>query len=50
MEYEDILEQAMNWGKAQHPQSNQYRHAAFANSVAYLVSGASGGYGAIRFS
>ena len=45
MDYSEILENALKWGQEKHPESNQHRHAAFANSVAYLVTGASGGYG-----
>lgn len=45
MEYTKILEKTKAWGAAKHPESNNYRHAAFANSVAYFVTGASGGYG-----
>ncbi len=45
MDYTNILESALAWGKNKHPESNQYRHCAFANSVAYLVTGFSGGYG-----
>lgn len=41
----EILEKAMEWGKQNHPDSPIQRHAAFANSVNYLVTGASGGYG-----
>ena len=39
------LEKAMNWGKNKHPEATIQRHAAFANSVSYLVTGGSGGYG-----
>jgi hypothetical protein len=45
MDYHNILEKAREWGCQKHPQANNYRHAAFANSVAYLVVGVSGGYG-----
>lgn len=41
----EILEKAMQWGKQKHPAAPIQRHAAFANSVGYLVTGASGGYG-----
>ncbi|KJH69796.1 hypothetical protein UH38_22055 [Aliterella atlantica CENA595] len=45
MEMPEILKQALEWGKAQHPDASQFRHAALANSVSYLVTGFSGGYG-----
>ncbi|AOX04729.1 hypothetical protein BJP34_35715 (plasmid) [Moorena producens PAL-8-15-08-1] len=45
MDYTEILKKALDWGQENHPESNLYRHAAFANSVAYLVTGGSGGYG-----
>lgn len=45
MDYTKILEKARKWGESKHPESSSHRHAAFANSVAYLVTGASGGYG-----
>lgn len=45
MDYSKILEQAYAWGQKKHPESNKYRYAAFANSVAYLVTGGSSGYG-----
>lgn len=41
----EILEQAHAWGQEKHPEASAHRHAAFANSVLYLVTGASGGYG-----
>lgn len=40
-----VLPQAMAWAKAHYPAAGNHRHAAFANSVAYLVTGFSGGYG-----
>lgn len=40
-----VLEQAMNWGKEKYPNASENHHAAFANSVQYLVDGVSGGYG-----
>ena len=40
-----ILEDALAWGKVKNPNRNNYRHCAFANSVSYLVTGGSGGYG-----
>lgn len=43
MEYDQILEQAMEVAKTK--SDNPYHCGAFANSVAYLVTGWSGGYG-----
>ena len=45
MDYGKILEKAMKEGQQRHPKASRYHQAAFANSVAYLVTGASGGYG-----
>lgn len=45
MEYEDVLNRAMELGKEKHPEAPQHHHAAFANSVATLVTGWSGGFG-----
>lgn len=45
MNYETVLEKALTEGKQRHPKAVAQHHAAFANSVAYLVTGASGGYG-----
>ncbi len=45
MQYDEALTQAMELGKAKHSDAPQHHHAAFANSVAYLVTGMSGGYG-----
>lgn len=45
LEYEGILETALIDGQQRHPNAPAQYHAAFANSVAYLVTGASGGYG-----
>jgi hypothetical protein len=42
---QDSLQRAMQHAIAQHPNSSLQHRAAFANSVAYLVSGASGGFG-----
>jgi hypothetical protein len=39
------LEQAMQWAKENHPAASIQHKAAFANSVAYLATGASGGFG-----
>lgn len=44
-EYTNILEKAFNLGKERHPNAPAEHHGAFANSVAYLVTGFSGGYG-----
>ncbi len=43
--YSQILDSALEHGKTLHPDAPIEHHAAFANSVAYLVTGASGGYG-----
>ena len=43
--YDSILERAFEYGKSQHPDAPAEHHAAFANSVAYAMTGASGGYG-----
>jgi hypothetical protein len=43
--WEEIATKAKVWGKERHSDAVTQRHAAFANSVAYLVTGASGGYG-----
>lgn len=41
----DVLSQAMEWAIAHHPQSSLAHRCAFANSVQYLVTGGSGGFG-----
>jgi hypothetical protein len=41
----DTLEKAMNWAQLNHSTASTQHKAAFANSVAYLVTGGSGGYG-----
>lgn len=41
----EILQKAMEWAKSHYPDSSLQHKAAFANSVQYLVTGASGGYG-----
>ncbi|MEM9214029.1 MAG: hypothetical protein AAGD25_06745 [Cyanobacteria bacterium P01_F01_bin.150] len=41
----EALAKARQWGQQQYPRSPIQHHAAFANSVAYMVTGASGGYG-----
>ena len=43
--YSEILKQAFELGKANHPDAPNQHHCAFANSVACFVTGASGGYG-----
>lgn len=45
MEHSQILKAAMARGKELHPDAPIQHHAAFANSVACLVTGVSGGYG-----
>lgn len=40
-----VLGASLEHGKNLHPSAAIQHHAAFANSVAYLVTGASGGYG-----
>ena len=42
--YSMSLETALAWAKKNKPEASPYHHYAFANSVAYLVTGASGGY------
>jgi len=41
----DTLEKAMEWARLNHLTASTEHKAAFANSVAYLVNGGSGGYG-----
>lgn len=41
----DYLKSAMSWAIEHHPKSSIQHRCAFANSVLYLVSGASGGFG-----
>jgi hypothetical protein len=41
----ESLEKAMQWAKDNHPTASIQHKAAFANSVAYYVAGASGGFG-----
>lgn len=41
----DALQKAMEWAKNKCPDSSLQHKAAFANSVSYLVTGASGGFG-----
>jgi hypothetical protein len=45
MEYSQVLEHALAIGKEKHPDAPGAHHGAFANSVAYAVTGWSGGYG-----
>ncbi|MFB6225565.1 MAG: hypothetical protein ABEI13_03870 [Candidatus Paceibacteria bacterium] len=42
---ENVFEQARKEGERRYPNADDAQHMAFANSVAYLVSGWSGGYG-----
>jgi hypothetical protein len=42
---QNILQRAMQHAIAHHPGASLQHRAAFANSVAYLVTGASGGFG-----
>lgn len=43
--YTIVLGASLEYGKNLHPNAPIQHHAAYANSVAYLVTGASGGYG-----
>lgn len=45
MNHSEVLEKALEEGKQRHPEAPDQHHSAFANSVAYLVTGASGGFG-----
>lgn len=45
MKYDQVLEKAMDWAKENHPNASMSHKAAFANSVAYFVTGWSGGFG-----
>ena len=45
MNYKSVLDSALELGKNHHTGRSIALHAAFANSVAYLVTGMSGGYG-----
>lgn len=42
---EEFLKKAMEWASINQPGATMQHKAAFANSVAYLCSGSSGGYG-----
>ncbi len=42
---DDILARAYRLGQERHPDAPSQHHAAFANTVAYLMTGWSGGYG-----
>jgi hypothetical protein len=44
-EYNKVLTQARELSEKERPEASAYKHAAFANSVAYAVTGWSGGYG-----
>ena len=45
MEYDEVLEKARKIVEERKPEAPAQKKAAFANSVAYLVTGWSGGYG-----
>ena len=42
---ERVLERALAWARENYAQASTQHQAAFANSVSYLVTGFSGGYG-----
>jgi hypothetical protein len=44
-DFDVILNRALALGQTRHPEVPQAHHAAFANSVTYAVTGASGGFG-----
>jgi len=44
-DYDSVLERARALGEERHPDAPAEHHGAFANSVACLVTGWSGGYG-----
>lgn len=44
-QYDKILEDALAYGRTHAPSGGKYHMSAFANSVAYLCTGMSGGYG-----
>ena len=44
-EHDNVLNKARVIAEERHPGASSCRHAAFANSVAYLVTGFSGGFG-----
>lgn len=43
--YQKCLSWARVWGEGEYAGASQYKYAAFANAVAYLCTGGSGGYG-----
>jgi hypothetical protein len=43
--YDEILTKALNLAKQTHPEASVQHQSAFANSVAYLCTGWSGGFG-----
>ena len=45
MEHDSYLMMAYEYGKEHHPEAPQEHHCAFANSVAYAMTGMSGGAG-----
>lgn len=42
---DEILKKAVELAQEKYPQASPQKHSAFANSVAYFVTGWSGGYG-----
>ena len=44
-DHDTVLKRAFALGRERHPDAPAEHHAAFANSVAYCVTGWSGGYG-----
>lgn len=45
MEHQDVLQRARLLAEERRPDASAQKHAAFANSVAEMVTGVSGGYG-----
>lgn len=43
--YDEVLRNALRVADEAHPDSHPYRRAAFANAVAAMLTGVSGGYG-----
>lgn len=43
--YNELLQKALEYAKVHYPTASSQHQAAFANSVAYLTTGLSGGYG-----
>lgn len=44
-DYKQVLERALALGRERHPDTPAEHHGAFANSVAYCITGYSGGFG-----